>query len=363
MVASDAQRGVFRRSTISRDSSSTERFDLDAGGAYYAVGRGGSLTGRGADLLLIDDPLKDREEANSAAVRKHLHDWYADVAFTRLQPGGAVIIINTRWHEEDLSGYLLSEHPDEEWDLVSLPAIAEEDEEHRREGEALWPARFPLEAIKRIKAVLGSASFASLYQQHPSAVEGTIFKRAWWRYYSQMPTFRRIVQSWDTAFKTGKANDYSACTTWGEATTGFYLLHAWRGRVEFPELCTKAKGFGGEWKPNAVLVEDKASGQSLVQTLARETRLPVLPIKVSSDKVARANAVTPLCEAGRVFLPVEAGWLEEYVDELSSFPVAKHDDYTDTTSMALEYMRGVSAPSYDNVDPESWRVRGEESWA
>ncbi|TFH19573.1 MAG: terminase [Myxococcales bacterium] len=341
LVASDEHRATFPRCSISRDSSSTERFDLLAGGAYYAVGRGGSITGRGADVVLVDDPLKDRAEADSAAVRKSLHAWYSDVAYTRLQPGGAVIVINTRWHEDDLSGWLLEEHPEEGWEVISLPAIAEADEEHRLEGEPLWPGRFPAPVLERIRGVLGGASFASLYQQRPAAVEGAIFKRAWWRTYTDVPAgIGRVVHSWDTAFKAGATNDYSACTIWGETPTEFVLLHAWRGRLEFPELCATAERFAEQWQPSAVLVEDKASGQSLIQAMQRSTRLPVLAIKVTADKVSRANAITPLLEAGKVLLPASAGWLDDYLDELSTFPSSVHDDWTDATTMALEWLGG-----------------------
>lgn len=350
MVDSPEHASVFPSCRLSRDSSATQRFDTTSGGSYFAVGRGGSITGRGAHLLLIDDPLKDRAEADSATVRKALQSWHADVAYTRLQPPvGAEIIINTRWHQEDLSGYLLKEHAQEGWDVVSLPAIAEEDGPFRAKGEALWPERFPVEQLHSIRRLVGSASFASLYQQRPSAAEGAIFKRAWWQRYATAPAlteFVRIIQVWDTAFKVGTQNDPSACTTWGETAGGvIYLLHAWAERVEFPQLCRKAVEFAGAWKPHAVLVEDKASGQSLIQTLKQETSLPVLAIKVEADKVSRANAVTPMIEAGNVRIPahVAGSWQDAYVEELSAFPNAAHDDQADTTSMALEYFRTTAA--------------------
>jgi len=343
-IVSDRHATIFPRSVLASDSSSIQRFALTEGGSYFAVGRGGPLTGRGADLLLIDDPIKDREEAESPAVRRALHTWFSQVAFTRLQPGGAVIVINTRWHEEDLSGHLLQEHADEGWAVVSLPAIAEEDEEHRQEGEALWPERWPAAQLAKTRPIVGPAGWASLYQQRPAAAEGAIFKRTWWGRYTMVPRdFLRVVQSWDTAFKAGEANDYSACTTWGETSTGFYLLNAWRGRIEFPELVRKARELAAEWSPSAVLVEDKASGQSLVQSLKASTSLPVLPIKVGSDKVSRANAVTPTIAAGRVHLPQAADWLEVFTDDLSQFPYGKHDDFTDTTTMALAYLTGRTA--------------------
>jgi predicted phage terminase large subunit-like protein len=338
LVSSEEHVAAFPASVISRDSSSVQRFDTTLHGAYRAVGRGGPLTGRGAHVLLIDDPLKDHEEADSETVRASLHEWYGDVAYTRLAPGGAIVIINTRWHEDDLSGYLLANHADENWRVLSFPAIAEEDDENRKEGEPLWPGRFPLEALDAIRKV--TRRWPALYQQRPSAVEGETFKRSWWRYYARAPErFQRVIQSWDTAFKKSTKADYSVCSTWGETATEIFLLHVWRERVEFPALLEAAKDLGTQWKPHVVLVEDKASGQSLVQVLREATRLPVIPVPVDTDKQTRASAATPTVQAGRVLLPVEAGWLTAFLDELSAFPNAAHDDQVDTVTMALEYMR------------------------
>ena len=294
---------IFPNCRLSEDSTSVRRFNTTAGGAYFAVGRGGAITGRGAHLLLIDDPIKDREEANSETVRKALHEWYASVAYTRLMPGGAIIIIQTRWHEDDLAGWLLREHANENWDVLCLPAIAEQDEGFRKEGEPLWPEQFPLPELERIRAAIGGRAWASLYQQRPAAADGVIFKRDWWQFFS-LPltvTFDQIVQSWDTAFKKGTENDFSVCTTWGVAGDGYYLLHLWRGRVEFPELKRMVASLAEHWKPNAILIEDKASGQSLIQELKLSTALPLIPVKVDSDKQTRAQAVTPQIEAGKSF--------------------------------------------------------------
>ena len=345
LMASQEHRSVFPSSTIAADNSAIQRFSLTKGGTYFAVGRGAAVTGRGGDLLIIDDPLRDREEADSDLVKRSMQEWYSQVAYTRLQPDGAVIVIETRWAEDDLAGWLIGDHADEGWDVLSFPAIAEEaDELGRKEGEALWPERFDLAKLGAIKAQLGGAAFAALYQQRPSAAEGAIFKRAWWGRYVQVPdAFRRVIQVWDTAFKAGDENDFSACTTWGETATHYLLLHAWRGRVEFPGLIAKAKALAEAWGPTVVLIEDKASGQSLIQTLKTSTALPVVPMKVGTDKVSRANAVTPLVEAGKALLPESADWLEDYLDEISAFPAAKHDDWTDTTTMALGYLKGDQA--------------------
>ena len=338
-IADPLHRAIFPNSILSEDSTAAHRFNTTGGGAYSAVGRGGSITGRGAHLLIIDDPIKDREEANSETVRRAMHEWYRSVAYTRLMPGGAIIIVETRWHQDDLGGWLLREHADENWDVLSLPAIAEQDEGFRKEGEALWPERFPRDELKRIRAATGGAVWVSLYQQRPAAAEGAIFQRAWWRFYRQLPEFSQIVQSWDTAFKTGPDNCFSVCTTWGRAENGYYLLYMWRGRVAFPELKRVLISQAEEWKPNAVLVEDRASGQSLLQELKSATAYPVLPIKVDSDKVSRAQAVTAMVEAGNVYLPEDAPWLSDYLDELACFPTGVHDDAVDSTTQALNYLR------------------------
>jgi predicted phage terminase large subunit-like protein len=344
ICASEIQRAIFPGFTISEDASAIRRFTTSVGGSYYAVGRGGPITGRGADLLLIDDPLKDAEEARSEVVRKTLHEWFSSVAYTRLQPDGAIVLVQTRWHEDDLAGRLLTQG--EHWEVINMPAIAEEDNSFRKAGEALWPERFPLPVLEAIRLQIGGSAWASLYQQRPSAAQGAIFRRDWWRTYRELPAvFKRKVQSWDTAFKTGAENDYSVCTTWGVTDNGYYLLARWRERVEFPELKRVVALQADEWLPNAILVEDKASGQSLIQELKLATRFPILAIKVDSDKVTRAEAVTPLIEAGRVYLPESAPWLADFIDETAAFPNAAHDDQVDSTTQALNYFRQQGIPA------------------
>ncbi len=237
---------IFPDCRLSEDLAAAHRFSLTHGGTYYAVGRGGALTGRGAHLLLLDDPLKDHEEANSETIRRTLHDWYSSVAYTRLMPGGAIVLIQTRWHEDDLAGRLLRESRGDDWDVLNLPAIAEHDDVFRKEGEALWSEQFPLRELERIRSAIGSRAWTSLYQQRPAAAGGVIFKRDWWQYYRPPLTqsINQIVQSWDTAFKRGTENDFSICTTWAVCENGYYLLHLWRDRVEFPELKKPPKGVG-----------------------------------------------------------------------------------------------------------------------
>jgi predicted phage terminase large subunit-like protein len=365
LVTAPLHQAIFPDCRLADDASSMRRFGTTAGGVYYAVGREGPITGRGAHLFIIDDPLKGPEEAHSETVRRALHDWYTSVAYTRLQPGAATVIIQTRWHQDDLAGWLLREHADEGWEVISLPAIAEIDEHFRRVGEALWPEQFPVEALQQIRTAIGEQAWARLYQQQPAAAEGVIFKREWWRLYLEPPQlFKRIVQSWDTGFKAGAENDYSVCTTWGVADNGYYLLWLWRGRVEFPELKRKLKSLAEQYNPNAILIEDKASGQSLIQELRSETSLPIRAVRADSDKVTRAHAVTPLIEAGRVFLPEDAAWLADYLEELSAFPNGLHDDAVDSTTQALNYLRKPSTTGIiDYYEQESERMqREEEEW-
>jgi predicted phage terminase large subunit-like protein len=220
-----------------------------------------------------------------------------------------------------------------------LPAIAEQDEDWRKEGDALWPSRFPLDALARTREAIGSAAWMAMYQQRPTTEEGAVFNRRWWRHYQTSPDCRRIIFSLDTAFKTTESSDYSVIQVWGETTTGYCLLHVWRRRAEFLELKRQAIALAEVWKPQAVLIEDAASGQSLIQALRAETRLPILPVKPLGDKVARANAVTPLIESGRVHLPEAAAWLADFMDEANAFPAAPHDDLIDALSQALTYFR------------------------
>lgn len=313
-------------------------------GVYRSTGVGGGITGMGADCLIVDDPVKDMEQAHSATYRQNVWGWYTGVAYTRLMPGGGVIIILTRWHEDDLAGRLLTSaknNDGDQWRVVSFPAVAEENETHRRAGDALHPERYSLEQLNKIKAAVGSRVWASLYQQRPAAAEGSIFKREWWQWYSETPQLHGVIQSWDTAFKASESADYSCCTTWGIGDRGYYLLDLWREKVEYPELKRSVNALGAKWSPFSMLVEDKASGQSLIQELQRDTKWPIQPVQVDKDKELRANLVTPLIEAGKVFLPSNAPWAQDYVDRMATFPNGANDDDTDSTTQALSYFVGM----------------------
>jgi predicted phage terminase large subunit-like protein len=332
-MADPAYAAIFPGVGVRSDSASAKRFNTTRNGVYYALGVGGPATGRGAHLLLIDDPIKGRQEADSETVRRQLKDWYTSVAYTRLMPDSAIVLINTRWHEDDLSGWQLREFAHEGWELLSLPAIDDR-------GRALWPSDYPLERLEQIKRTVGSRDWTALYQQRPVPQEGGVLKLGWFERYTTAPAEGMIVQSWDTAYKPSQINDPSVCTTWRATPRGYHLLHVWRGHVDFPTLKRTAINLAGRWKPDALLVEDKASGQSLIQELRNGKKpLPVIAIEPEGDKLSRANAVSPMIEAGTVFLPEVADWLVDYEAEISTFPLASNDDQVDSTTQALAWMR------------------------
>ena len=266
---------------------------------------------------------------------------------------GVIIVMMQRLHADDLTGHLLAKGG---WEHLCIPAVAElptvidfgRVSVSREPGDLLHPDRENAVAMERQKVALGSYAFAGQYQQRPSPADGGIFKLSWFpRYDSPLPQYKRIVQSWDTAYKTGQENDPSACLTFGEHESGYDLLHCMAGRMEYPDLKLRVKTHASEWNANAVLIEDKASGQSLIQDLRRETQLPVVPVKIhanSGDKLTRAMAVSPLCEAGKVRLPRHASWLADFEIELMTFPNGKHDDMVDSLSQALNWFRLGMSP-------------------
>lgn len=330
---------IVKARGISLEREAVEDWETSEEGGIRAVGVGSGVTGHGANGILIDDPVKSREEAYSATFREKVWDWYTNDLYTRLEPNGFIILIMTRWHHDDLAGRILADDAvKKEWTILKLPAFAEENDPiGRRVGEALCPDRYNVGHLSAIKGVM-KADFESLYQQNPTAVAGEIFKREWWQYYRQPPQFMRVIQSWDTGFKTKKENDPSNCQTWGETESGFYLIDRWNDRVAFPELKRVAVQQYEKHRPDVVIIEDKASGQSLIQELKRNTKIPAIPIKTDKDKVARANAITPLCESGRVYIPEGEPWVIDYVDQMAIFPAGAHDEDPDVTSQALSYL-------------------------
>ena len=272
---------------------------------------------------------------------------------------------NTRWHEDDLAGWLLKEHQHENWETLNLPAIAEPgDALKRTEGEALWPTAYPVSELAVIRKSVGGRDWSALYQQRPSAAEGSVFKREHWRYYqptesepkaliSALGCFQ-VVQAWDTAFKKGSLNDYSVGVTIGISPNRYYVLDCWRDRLEFPDLKRAVMSQAAKWGATAVLVEDTAAGQSLLQELGRNTRLPLIPVKADRDKVSRASAVTPTHEAGLCYLPGGAHWLSDFVDELASFPSAPHDDQVDAWVHGMSWAMQANPPEVQAVEEDEF---------
>jgi predicted phage terminase large subunit-like protein len=331
---------IFPGTFLSGDSQSARRFMLNDGGTYFAVGAGGPITGRGAHLLVIDDIIKGREDADSSAIRRQVIDWYKSVAYTRLMPGGAIIIIGTRWHEEDLIGWVIANSPHEQWDVVNLPAIAEEDDVlGREEGEALWKESYPVERLLEIKNTVGSREWSALFQQSPTAEDGNIFKREWWQWWdkSQPPDCEYVIQSYDTAFSIKTSADPTSIQTWGiflkDDGPHAILLHRLNRRMEFPQLRSEAQQLYKDWKPDNVIIEKKASGQSLIQDL-RRAGIPINEYSPDRDKVSRAHSVAPLVESGRVWIPKKA-WAEDFINQLTSFPNGRNDDDVDAFTQAM----------------------------
>ncbi len=324
--------------SLSRDRTRAHDWELQQGGGMMTAGVGGPLTGRGFDLLIIDDPIKNRAEANSPTHRKHLWDWWTSTARTRLEPGGSIIVVQTRWHEDDLVGRLLADtrgddefgHLDE-WQHIRLPALAEDDDPLGREvDEPLWPARYDAPALASLRTEVGPQDWAGLFQQRPTEQGGGVFKFHWWKYALILPApTGDVIQFWDTAFKQGQENDFSACATLYPSTSSYILKEVWKDRLEFPELVRTVIAKAEQHQPVRIYVEDAASGQSLIQSLQSSTRLPIIPVKVGADKVSRANAVTGQVEGGNVVLPSGATWLDDFLDEVTNFPGATHDDQVD----------------------------------
>jgi predicted phage terminase large subunit-like protein len=339
---------IFNDCTLSKDSSSVRRFHTTGSGVYYAVGAGGAITGRGAHLLLIDDPIKGREDADSDAMRSNLIDWYRSTAYSRLMPGGSIILIQTRWHEDDLAGWILRETSHEPWEVVELPAVLDEKASKilkRPKGQALWPEAYDKKRLEEIKKTAGSREWNSLYMQRPSAEEGNILKRYWWKEWTEdnPPECNYILQSWDTAYTVKSTSDYSAVTTWGifehNGIQNAILLSARRERWEFPELKSEAIKLYNEFKPDVVLIEAKASGWSLIQELQR-AGIPITPFNPKrADKKTRAHSVTPLFESGRVWYPSSKYWAEDVINQCAQFPSSNYDDLVDSTTQALMRLR------------------------
>ena len=337
---------------ISTMKQSVQEFATTSHGYRMATSIGGVLTGRGADLIIIDDPLKP-EEALSEAQRRTANQWYDHTLYSRLndKKHGTIVVIMQRLHEDDLVGHVLEQ---EDWEMVRFPAIAEANETHKIEtpfgmrqfdrkiNDLLHPEREPSETLDRIRKTIGEYNFAGQYQQAPSPLGGGMIKSSWFATYrsDELPAnFERVVQSWDTANKATELSDFSVCTTWGIKQKRLYLLHVLRRRMDYPELKRVVREQQQLHRASIVLIEDKASGTQLIQELISEGFYGVKRYKPELDKVMRMHAQTAIIENGFVYLPREAPWLPLYQHELATFPMGRHDDQVDSTSQFLDWYK------------------------
>ena len=371
LVDQENYREIFPELALQSDSKAAGRWNTNKGGDYFAIGVGGAVTGKGADLLIIDDPHSEQEAA-LAEVNPDIYDktyeWYTSGPRQRLQPGGAIVIVMTRWSQRDLTAQVLkssAQRGGEEWEVIEFPAILPS-------GNPLWPEFWPPEELSALKEELPNSKWMAQYQQQPTSESSAIVKREWWRTWEkeEPPACEFILMSWDTAFEKTQRADFSALTTWGvfyqagedgAQQANIILLNAYRERMEFPRLKQVAIEQYKEWEPDAVIIEKKASGAPLIYEL-RAMGIPVqdfTPTK-GNDKIARLNAVSDLFASGMVWVP-NRSWAEEVVDEVASFPAGEHDDYVDSTSMALmRFRKGgfIRLPSDEQDELSAYRRRG-----
>ena len=358
LIDSEDFRDIFPEVKLAADAKASGRWSTNKGGEYYAVGVGGALAGRGADLLIIDDPVSEQDALSPTALDS-IYEWYTSGPRQRLQPGGSIIVVMTRWGIKDLTARVLQKQAQggaDKWEVVEFPAIFPDTD------NVLWPEYWSREELEGVKASIPVGKWNAQYMQNPTAEEGAIIKREWWNVWSRdkPPTCSYIIQSYDTAFTKNERSDFSAITTWGIFTPvdgegdAIILLDAEKGRWDFPELKMKAQELSEAYEPDMILIEQKASGTPLTQEL-RRMGVPVTPFTPSkgSDKFARMNACAPVFESGMVWRP-DANFAEEVVEECASFPHGDHDDLADSMTQAiLRFRQGgfISTPDDEEFEP------------
>lgn len=347
IVSSDWFKSAFPQTKIARGENLKAKFVTTARGFRMATSVGGSITGEGADILILDDP-QNPSKINSSKYRNNIIEWFEQTFVSRLnnKRDGSIIIVMQRLHENDLCGYLLSNKPDQ-WEILKIPAIFEEEMLYSgdyqmiaEKGAVLHETRENLDTLMRLKRELGEFNFQAQYNQNPISINGSMIDKKWLRYFKieNKPRFLKIIQSFDCAIKAKDEHDYTVGITIGINEEGFYLIDLIRKKMEFPELQEAAKNFALKWKPNLILIEDKASGQSLIQTLKKLIITPIIPVKPKNDKVSRFAKHTPKFEAGKIFIPESSWWKDEFLKEIMHFPKSCHDDQVDALSQALEYL-------------------------
>ena len=341
LIDSPEYQQIFK-TRLREDSQAAGKWETEQGGEYYAAGVGSAITGRGADLLIIDDPHSEQDALNAAALEK-AYEWYTSGPRQRLQPGGAIVVVMTRWSTKDLTGALMKSQKEiksDKWEVVEFPAIMPS-------GEPVWPEYWKLDELEGVKASLSVPKWNAQWMQDPTSEEGSIIKRDWWKVWEKedIPPLKHVIQSYDTAFLKKETADYSAITTWGvfypndDSGPNLILLDALKDRYEFPELRRVALEQYQYWKPETVVIESKASGLPLTYEL-RKMGIPVVNFSPSKgqDKHARVNAVAPLFESGVIWAPEEK-YAEEVIEECAAFPYGDHDDLVDSTTQAVMRFR------------------------
>jgi len=366
LVDSEVYAKIFPNVALRSDSKAAGRWSTNANGEYFAIGVGGTVTGKGADLLIIDDPHSEQEAALAAgdpSVYDKVFEWYTSGPRQRLQPGGSIVVVMTRWAKRDLTGKIIQgmlDRDGDEWEIIELPAILPSE-------KPLWPEFWSYEELDKLRIELPLSKWQAQYQQDPTSEEGALIKREWWQVWEkeQPPRCEFIIQSWDTAFTKSERADYSACTTWGvfykdenENDPHIILLDALKERMEFPELKARALEYYQDWQPDAFIVEAKASGAPLIFEL-RRMGIPVQEFTPTrgNDKISRVNSVSDLFASGRVWAPRKR-WAEEVIEEMAAFPNSDHDDLVDSSTQALiRFRRGgfITLPSDEPDEPREFR--------
>ena len=344
---------IFGDVKLREDSKAKGRWETNHGGEYFAAGVGGSITGRGADLLIIDDPHTEQDSMSDKAMDR-AYEWYSSGPRQRLQPGGKIIVVMTRWATDDLTGRLVkaqSEPKADKWNVIEFPAIMPD-------GQPVWPEYWKLEDLEAVKASVSTKNWNAQYMQDPTSEEGAIIKREWWQNYESehLPKLLHVIQSYDTAFSAKESADYSAITTWGifQPVEGYenaiILLDAIKGRYDFPDLKNMAIEQYNYWEPETVIIEAKASGQPLIHEL-RRAGIPVIdfiPAK-GRDKFTRINSCAPVFESGMVWAPVDEKFAQDVIEECAAFPNGQYDDYVDSMTQAvLRYRQGGFVQTYSD---------------
>ena len=365
LLESDEYERVFPNVTLATDSKAAGRWESNHGGEYFAAGVGGAITGRGADLLVIDDPHSEQDALSPTVLDGH-YEWYTSGPRQRLQPGGAIVLVMTRWSVKDLTGRLLAaqakDSSTDQWEVVEFPAVIND--------KPMWGNFWDMEGLMKVKASIPLTKWQAQWMQAPTSEEGAIIKREWWKTWEDedIPKLQYVIQSYDTAYSKKETADYSAITTWGvfepeeDSKPNLILLDAKRGRWNFPELKKKAMEEYKYWEPEAVLIEAKASGLPLTHEL-QKSGIPVINYTPSrgNDKHSRVNSVAPLFESGAIWAPNKK-FAEEVIEECAAFPFGDNDDYVDSTTQALmRYRQGYFVGLEDDFeDEEKLKVEGRE---